>query len=140
MFSITSNCRREPASTWAPRSRPRGFEFLYSALSLYLMMLSELDAATHRPQDFLDSIHNAPNAGSLIVEHYCVNCHAAKPLIDVAAPRMHVSKDWQSRLKQGFDGLFHHTETGIGAMPPRGGCFECTDVQLRQAIQALLPP
>jgi len=35
--------------------------------------------------------------------------------------------------------LLEHTSEGFGAMPARGGCFECTDEQLELAILAMLP-
>ena len=34
--------------------------------------------------------------------------------------------------------LLKHTEEGFNAMPPRGGCFECTDEQLLLALSEML--
>jgi cytochrome c5 len=66
-------------------------------------------------------------------------CHASRPQIQVGAPRMRHLGDWTIRLKQGLDNLLIHTQNGVGAMPPRGGCFECSDSQLKKALQAMLP-
>lgn len=96
-------------------------------------------ATSHHPQDFLKSIAGKPDEGAQIVSHYCANCHAAKPLISVGAPRMGVAADWAPRLKQGMKQLFQHTDEGVGAMPPRGGCFECSDAQLMLSLRILLP-
>lgn len=96
-------------------------------------------AATHRPQDFLDSIKGKKNEGELIVQHFCANCHAAKPLIVLGAPRIGQEKDWDSRINVRIKDLLQHTTEGINAMPPRGGCFECSDDQLILAILAMLP-
>ncbi|TAL62785.1 MAG: cytochrome c5 family protein, partial [Legionella sp.] len=41
--------------------------------------------------------------------------------------------------KQGAEQLIKHSDEGLNAMPPRGGCFECTDKQLLLAIIILLP-
>lgn len=97
-------------------------------------------SSTHHPQVFLEAIRNRPDEGQQIVQHYCASCHAQKPLISLGAPRIQVKEDWENRLKQGFDTLFNHTDAGMGAMPPRGGCFECTDEQLRKAIQYMALP
>lgn len=96
-------------------------------------------AESHHPQEFLKTISGSKNEGEQIYQHFCVNCHAKKPLIALGAPRIGVKKDWQHRLKQGLDVLFKHTDEGINGMPSRGGCFECTDDQLFAAILFLVP-
>lgn len=96
-------------------------------------------SASHYPQEFLKQIAGADNEGKQIVQHYCANCHATKPIIQVGAPRIGISGDWAPRIKQGMDILFQHTDEGLNAMPPRGGCFECSDKQLMLAITAMLP-
>lgn len=96
-------------------------------------------AQTHHPEQFLESIKGSKNEGAQIVQQFCANCHAVKPLIELGAPKMHNEMDWGPRVKQGLDELLKHTAEGFGAMPARGGCFECTDEQLRLAIVAMLP-
>ncbi len=97
------------------------------------------NSASHHPQEFLQSISGSSNEGEQIVQHYCSNCHGVKPIIKLNAPRVGIKDDWSFRLKQGFDVLFKHTDEGINAMPARGGCFECSDKQLKLAIKAMLP-
>ncbi|KTD01890.1 cytochrome c5 [Legionella feeleii] len=96
-------------------------------------------AESHHPQAFLNSIKGSKNEGEQIVEHFCSNCHAVKPLIPLGAPGMKQKADWEARIKGGLKQLVEHTENGFNAMPPRGGCFECTDKQLTLAILAMLP-
>lgn len=96
-------------------------------------------AASHRPQEMLERVRGTPKEGAYIVEHFCSTCHALHPQIPLGAPRMGVASDWQARTSQGMAALLRHTEEGLGAMPARGGCFECTDEQLALAIAALLP-
>ena len=98
------------------------------------------EVMTHHPQDFLAEIQGKPDEGKQVVQHFCANCHAVKPLIQLGAPRMGQKEDWLVRLNQGLAILFKHTAEGYRAMPPRGGCFECRDEQLKMAIQAMLPP
>jgi cytochrome c5 len=96
-------------------------------------------AASHNPQQILDSIRGKADEGQQIVRLFCSNCHAEKPLIELGAPKTGQLSDWKPRMKQGLDTLFQHTADGFGAMPARGGCFECSDEQLRLAIIAMLP-
>jgi len=98
-----------------------------------------LYAASHNPMLFLKKIAGAPDEGQQIAEHYCLVCHATKPQIPLGAPRIGEKSDWALRIKQGFNTLYEHTEAGMPPMPPRGGCFECSDRQLKLAIMALLP-
>lgn len=95
-------------------------------------------SASHKPQDFLKAVAGTKNEGSEIVQHYCAVCHAAIPEIPVGAPRIGEKADWNDRLALGLDVLFKHVDEGMGLMPARGGCFECSDEQLRLAIQAML--
>lgn len=96
-------------------------------------------AASHHPEVFLKEIQGSPNEGEQIVQHFCSNCHAPNPVIQVGAPRMNKKEDWKPRIKNGVVNIIQHTTEGVGAMPPRGGCFECSDDQLILAIIAMLP-
>ncbi|OGV51378.1 MAG: cytochrome C [Legionellales bacterium RIFCSPHIGHO2_12_FULL_42_9] len=113
----------------------------------YLVLISMVgvfpsysESVTHHPENFLASIGGKPDEGEQIVQHFCASCHAVKPLINLGAPRMGQKADWLPRVNQGLDLLFKHTAEGHHAMPPRGGCFECSDAQLKMAIHAMLPP
>ena len=95
--------------------------------------------ASHHPQDFLKEIAGSKTEGEQIVQHYCAMCHAEKPIIQLGAPTMGQKEVWEPRIKQGIDLLLKHADEGFNAMPARGGCFECSDKQLKLAILALLP-
>lgn len=107
---------------------------------LILLMFSfQLNAESHHPQEFLKSLRGQKNEGEQIYNHFCVNCHALKPLIPLGAPRIEDTGDWKNRLKQSTELLFQHTDEGMNGMPSRGGCFECSDMQLILAIVFLVP-
>ncbi len=112
---------------------------LFYAMIVITLTAGNAWSASHHPQDFLTSIAGSVDEGKQIVQHYCSNCHAQKPLIQLGAPRIGVSADWLPRIKQGIELVFKHTDEGLNAMPARGGCFECSDKQLMLAIQAMLP-
>ncbi len=106
----------------------------------WLLMIINVNAATHRPQDFLAQIQGKHQEGEQIVHHFCATCHARRPIIELGAPKIAKATDWDARVKQGLDNLFKHVAQGYNAMPARGGCFECSDLQLKLAIIAILPP
>ncbi len=111
----------------------------YKYIVVLVLFSTQVWSASHHPQDFLQSIAGKPDEGEQIVQHYCAMCHAQKPMIEVGAPKIGQGKDWDPRIKEGIDHLFKHANEGYNAMPPRGGCFECTDKQLMLAISAMLP-
>ena len=110
-----------------------------------LLLVGEISAETssshqfHHPQAFLDKIKGRKDAGKLIYQQFCELCHAMKPLVNVAAPRIGVNTDWDWRLKQGMNAMIERINLGVRAMPPRGGCFECSDEQLKEAVEYMLP-
>lgn len=106
---------------------------------LWVCSMQPAFASSHHPQDFLKEITDTSQEGEQIVSHFCSNCHASQPLISVGAPRIGEEADWEIRVQQGIDLLFKHTDEGMQMMPPRGGCFECTDKQLLLAIYVMLP-
>jgi cytochrome c5 len=92
----------------------------------------------HFPAVFVEQLKNDPQAGMKIFKEFCASCHAKIPTIDVSAPRLGDKKAWQSRRQKSEKQLLDLTLRGIGAMPARGGCFECSDEQLRETIRYML--
>lgn len=70
--------------------------------------------------------------GEATYNKICVGCHGTG-----IGPMVHSKDAWQPRLdaRGGVDGLLESAKKGRNAMPPRGGCTDCTDAQLRAAIQ-----
>jgi len=92
----------------------------------------------HYPSLFVDQLKGDKRAGEKIFKEFCAACHDKNPAIDVHAPRIGDVSAWKKRKKLGEDILLMVTIQGVGAMPARGGCFECSDQQLREAIQYML--
>ena len=93
----------------------------------------------HHPEAFVQSIAGKKDAGKKVYHAFCVTCHAKHPLVSMGAPRKGVKEDWQKRMKKDVDAMVKEMDAGFGAMPPRGGCFECSDAELKQAIEYMLP-
>lgn len=92
----------------------------------------------HYPASFVSGLKNDPKAGMKIYREYCAACHAPQPMIEINAPAKGNKALWQALNQSlGEAGLWQYTLMGHNAMPARGGCFECSDEQLRQAMQYL---
>lgn len=110
------------------------------AFIFFLMLLScsIALASSHHPQEIIKKAQkNEP--GKIIYGHFCANCHNKRPKISLGAPRFRLKEDWQQRLEQPRDDLLVHLYEGRGLMPARGGCFECSDKDLLQALEYMLP-
>jgi len=92
----------------------------------------------HYPATFVKQLRGDPAAGEKIFKQFCTSCHGNPPIIDIKAPRIGDKKAWQIRQQMGMQALMKMTMMGVGAMPARGGCFECSDEQLRETIQYIL--
>jgi cytochrome c5 len=92
----------------------------------------------HYPALFVHQLENDPEAGRKIYKEFCSSCHSENPKIDINAPRINDKAAWAKRRKWCMAVLERNTIEGAGAMPARGGCFECSDEQLRQAIAYML--
>ena len=114
-------------------------QLLKCLIFCHVIMISMAHANTHHPQDFLDKIKDSKDAGKSVYEHFCSVCHNPKPQILLGAPRSQVHEDWVMRTKTGLNALIKNTHEGFNAMPPRGGCFECSDEQLFAALLYMLP-
>jgi cytochrome c5 len=92
----------------------------------------------HYPSTFVKQLQNDPDAGKKIFKQFCTSCHGNPPIIDIKAPQLGDKKAWLIRKKMGMPTLMKLTIDGVGAMPARGGCFECSDEQLHATIQYIL--
>lgn len=77
--------------------------------------------------------------GKATYDQYCSVCHASGL---AGAPKFRNPEEWNPRLtSHGIEGLVHHSMEGVnGVMPPKGTCMNCTEKQLKDAIEYMLPP
>jgi len=92
----------------------------------------------HYPMKLINQLKNDPQAPQKIYQEYCAACHAAEPLIDIKAPRVGFKKEWEPFCKLGTRNLLRLANHGVGAMPARGGCFECDDILIEKTILFML--
>ncbi|MBA1204065.1 cytochrome c5 family protein [Pseudomonas capeferrum] len=71
-----------------------------------------------------------------IIAKHCNACHGTG-LLD--APKIGDTAAWKERADHqgGLDGILAKAITGINAMPPKGTCADCSDEDLKAAIQKM---
>ncbi|TAL60956.1 MAG: cytochrome c5 family protein [Legionella sp.] len=75
--------------------------------------------------------------GKATYEQYCLVCHRDGL---AGAPKFENKEDWQPRLSaKKLDGLLTSAKNGLNAMPAKGTCMDCSDEDLKIAIQYMLP-
>lgn len=88
----------------------------------------------HRPPE---SYRGPPRSGRQIYDLHCRACHGKGTQ---GAPMPGDGYEWGRRRQQGVESLLVHAINGFGRglMPPRGGCGNCSDAELRAAILYML--
>lgn len=76
-----------------------------------------------------------PRSGKEVYDATCGSCHA----IGVSgAPKFGSADDWAPRIAQGMDVLYTHSFEGLNAMPARGLCMNCSDDELKGAVDYMV--
>ncbi len=76
----------------------------------------------------------AARSGEEVYNTKCAACHATGA---AGAPK-YGTPDWADRGTKGIDTLLTNAINGIGGMPPRGLCADCSDDELKSSIQHML--
>ena len=77
-----------------------------------------------------------PRSGEQVVRQHCLQCHERGLF---GAPIFRDAPAWQAKLAEaGPAHLWQVVLNGEKAMPPRGNCHDCSDDELRAAVDYLL--
>lgn len=75
--------------------------------------------------------------GQAIYEQFCIICHQDGV---ASAPKFHNTDDWKPRLAgRTLEDLLKSANKGLNLMPEKGTCSDCSDDDLKAAIQYMLP-
>ncbi len=77
----------------------------------------------------------AARSGKEIYESTCFACHGTGA---AGAPKFGDAAAWAPRIAQGMDTLLNNAINGLRAMPPRGTCGNCSDDDLKAAIEYMV--
>ena len=80
----------------------------------------------------------APTASRSGEDIYRTSCAACHDTGAAGAPMLGDAGAWASFTEKGMDGMLRNSISGVNAMPPRGTCVNCSDDELREAIQFML--
>ena len=71
-----------------------------------------------------------------VIAKHCNACHGTGLL---GAPKIGDAAAWKERADHqgGLDGILAKAITGINSMPPKGTCADCSDAELKGAIQKM---
>ena len=70
---------------------------------------------------------------------YGTSCGACHSTGLAGAPRLGEPADWETRAAQGMDAMVANAINGIRGMPPRGTCMNCSDEEIRAAVEHMVP-
>ena len=74
-------------------------------------------------------------SGADIYSSRCQACHASGL---AGAPKMGDSAAWAPRIDQGLETLYQHAIGGLNAMPAKGGCGNCSDDDIKKAVDHMI--
>ena len=78
-------------------------------------------------------------SGEAIFEANCASCHTGGiGGFCSGAPKAGDQSDWKALLPKGVDGLTATTISGVGSMAARGGCADCSDEDIRAAVEYIV--
>ncbi len=75
-------------------------------------------------------VPTGPRTGKQVYTSVCAGCHGTGAL---GAPK--TEADWAPRVAQGMDTLMNHALNGFNSMPPKGTCMDCSDDEIKAAIE-----
>jgi cytochrome c5 len=73
----------------------------------------------------------AARSGEQVYNQFCFACHGTGVS---GAPKMGHPDEWAPRLAKGNDAIWKSVTSGLNAMPPKGTCMNCSDDELKGAI------
>jgi len=74
-------------------------------------------------------------SGEEVYNSKCTACHATGA---AGAPKTGVAEDWADRIAKGVDTLYTHAISGFNGMPPKGLCMDCSDDEVKAAVDFML--
>ena len=76
-----------------------------------------------------------PRDGATVYNTKCMACHATGA---AGAPVKGDAGAWASRIAQGNDTLYKHAIEGFNAMPAKGTCMDCSDDEIKAAVDFMI--
>ncbi|MGX5172413.1 cytochrome c5 family protein [Aliikangiella sp. IMCC44653] len=78
---------------------------------------------------------SGPRDGATIYTDKCAMCHEGGV---AGAPKTGDVAGWTDRVEKGEETLYKNAIVGINAMPAKGMCMDCSDDEIKAAVDYLL--
>jgi len=78
---------------------------------------------------------SGPRSGKEISESKCATCHATGA---AGAPKTGDVAAWAPRIGKGIETLYTSAISGFNGMPAKGLCFDCSDDEIKAAVDHLV--
>jgi len=80
-------------------------------------------------------VASGPRSGEDVYNAACAGCHNSGA---AGAPKFADATAWSPRISKGIDMLVSNAINGIGAMPARGLCMDCSDDEIRVTVEYMV--
>lgn len=77
----------------------------------------------------------ADRPGNEVYSAACSACHDSGA---AGAPKLGDSGAWGARVEKGKETLYNHAINGFNAMPAKGGCSDCSDQEVKNAVDYII--
>ena len=81
------------------------------------------------------STDSGPRSGQVVFATKCMSCHATGA---AGAPKLGDVAAWSPRVAQGLEQLYTHAINGFNGMPAKGLCFDCSDDEIKGAVNYMV--
>ena len=82
-----------------------------------------------------EEVASGPRSGEQVHQSACAACHATGA---AGAPKTGVAAEWSARIAKGNATLVKHAIEGFNAMPPKGMCMDCSDDEIKAAVEYMV--
>lgn len=81
------------------------------------------------------AVASGPRTGEEVYGTKCFTCHATGA---AGAPKFGDLAAWAPRVGQGIETLYTHAIKGFNAMPAKGLCMDCSDDEVKAAVDHMV--
>ncbi|AFU99549.1 cellulose binding, type IV [Simiduia agarivorans SA1 = DSM 21679] len=78
---------------------------------------------------------DGPRSGEQVYTTKCFSCHATGA---AGAPKLGDAAAWAPRIAQGAETLYTHAIGGLNGMPAKGLCMDCSDDEIKAAVDHMV--
>ncbi|MEO0369430.1 MAG: c-type cytochrome, partial [Pseudomonadota bacterium] len=81
------------------------------------------------------AVVSGPRSGDQVYNGACIACHSAGA---AGAPVFGDVAAWSALVGKGIDTLYANAINGIGGMPAKGLCMDCSDDEIKVAVDYMI--